>query len=107
MVYPPGGCYTPEDTPEPEARQPRKRGDWEDYVSREQEEYDFGIIKSESQYQYGPDTYLLQLRDVGFPTRLREYMKVACDRSPVFVQGLSEVYDASVRSIHLFNCKIN
>lgn len=28
-------------------------------------------------YQYGPDTYLLQLRDVNFPVRLREYMKVA------------------------------
>ncbi len=28
-------------------------------------------------YQYGPDTYLLQLRDVDFPVRLREYMKVA------------------------------
>lgn len=31
-------------------------------------------------YQNGPDTYLLQLRDVGFPVRLREYMKVAANR---------------------------
>lgn len=35
-------------------------------------------------YQYGPDTYLLQLRDVDFPVRLREYMKVAAVRSPAF-----------------------
>ena len=33
-------------------------------------------VSSESQYQYGPDTYLLQLRDVDFPVRLRQYMKV-------------------------------
>lgn len=33
-------------------------------------------------YQSGPDTYLLQLRDVGFPVRLREYMKVAGSRGP-------------------------
>lgn len=35
-------------------------------------------------YQYGPDTYLLQLRDTNFPTRLREYIKVAKGRSPSF-----------------------
>lgn len=33
-------------------------------------------------YQNGPDTYLLQLRDVDFPCRLREYMKVATNRGP-------------------------
>lgn len=33
-------------------------------------------------YQNGPDTYLLQLRDVNFPVRLREYMKVAGSRGP-------------------------
>lgn len=33
-------------------------------------------------YQNGPDTYLLQLRDVDFPCRLREYMKVAHSRGP-------------------------
>ncbi len=37
---------------------------------------DSGVVSSESQYQYGPDTYLLQLRDVDFPVRLRQYMKV-------------------------------
>lgn len=34
-------------------------------------------------YQSGPDTYLLQLRDVDFPVRLREYMKVAAHRCPL------------------------
>jgi len=42
-------------------------------------------------YQYGPDTYLLQLRDVDFPVRLREYMKVAAHRVPAF--GVNENYD--------------
>lgn len=32
-------------------------------------------------YQYGPDTYLLQLRDTDFPVRLRKYMKVASSRA--------------------------
>jgi hypothetical protein len=42
-------------------------------------------------YQYGPDTYLLQLRDVDFPVRLREYMKVAANRGPVV--GVHDNYD--------------
>lgn len=33
-------------------------------------------------YQNGPDTYLLQLRDVDFPVRVREYMKIAANRGP-------------------------
>lgn len=41
-------------------------------------------------YQYGPDTYLLQLRDVDFPVRLREYMKVAANRTPGYSQHLME-----------------
>lgn len=41
-------------------------------------------------YQNGPDTYLLQLRDTDFPVRLREYMKVACNRSPGFSRSITE-----------------
>lgn len=41
-------------------------------------------------YQNGPDTYLLQLRDTDFPVRLREYMKVACNRSPGFSRTITE-----------------
>ncbi|ODM95048.1 Muscle M-line assembly protein unc-89 [Orchesella cincta] len=37
---------------------------------------------SESHYQSGDDTYLLQLRDTDFPARLRQYMKVAANASP-------------------------
>lgn len=55
-------------------------------------------------YQYGPDTYLLQLRDVNFPVRLREYMKVAHRRSPSF--ALNDSVDWSV-SIHATNWKAN
>lgn len=48
-------------------------------------------------YQYGPDTYLLQLRDTNFPTRLREYIKVAKGRSPSFNYSLTDSnYDLSV-----------
>ena len=52
--------------------------------------YDIGVIKSESHYQNGPDTYLLQLRDVDFPVRLREYMKVAASRRPGIGYVLSD-----------------
>lgn len=47
-------------------------------------------------YQYGPDTYLLQLRDTDFPVRLREYLKVANRRSPAF--AYENVVDWSVCS---------
>ncbi|XP_046810938.1 obscurin isoform X2 [Lucilia cuprina] len=89
MVYPPGLVYTPEPTPErtPEPRIRSKRV--ETYSKYLHPEYELGIIQSESHYQYGPDTYLLQLRDVNFPVRLREYMKVAHRRSPSFAMNES------------------
>lgn len=60
-----------------------------------------GIATSESRYQYGPDTYLLQLRDVDFPVRLRQYMKVASMRSPSFATRVSESpYDREIPIIH-------
>uniref|UniRef100_A0A1B6FN80 Obscurin n=1 Tax=Cuerna arida TaxID=1464854 RepID=A0A1B6FN80_9HEMI len=85
MVYPPGREYTPDATPPPDrthkSSTPRT---WEDQIpSRQPLDYELGLIKSESHYQSGPDTYLLQLRDVDFPVRLREYMKVAADRCPL------------------------
>lgn len=84
MVYPPGDYYTPEPTPEP-VREPRKRIPWEDKLNKfHHPDYELGLVSSESHYQYGPDTYLLQLRDTDFPVRLREYMKVAHRRSPAF-----------------------
>ncbi|KAG4067668.1 hypothetical protein HA402_005440 [Bradysia odoriphaga] len=91
MVYPPGEFYTPEPTPEP-ARDPRKRGNWEDKVNRfHHPDYELGLVSSESHYQYGPDTYLLQLRDTNFPVRLREYVKVANRRSPAFALNENSV----------------
>lgn len=50
-------------------------------------------------YQYGPDTYLLQLRDTNFPVRLREYVKVANRRSPAFAINENNVdYSVSILS---------
>ncbi|XP_055686183.1 obscurin isoform X3 [Lutzomyia longipalpis] len=97
MVYPPGEVYTPGPTPDRESKVKSKRGPMEDYVGREPAEYELGMFQSESHYQYGPDTYLLQLRDTDFPVRLREYMKVAVHRSPGFSYNLSETqYDWSL-----------
>jgi hypothetical protein len=55
-------------------------------------------------YQNGPDTYLLQLRDVQFPVRLREYMKVACNRSPGYSLNVHDTYDPRVSHVHIQNC---
>lgn len=80
MVYPPGEVYTPE-TRTPEKTLSRKPGSWETRIpERPGLDYEIGAFTSESHYQYGPDTYLLQLRDTDFPVRLREYMKVAASR---------------------------
>ncbi|XP_025153244.1 obscurin isoform X6 [Harpegnathos saltator] len=93
MVYPPGHKFTPEpsvDRSYSPVKKPSTRT-WENQVpSREPIDTEIGIIKSESHYQNGPDTYLLQLRDTDFPVRLREYMKVACDRSPGFSRSIAE-----------------
>jgi hypothetical protein len=58
-------------------------------------------------YQYGPDTYLLQLRDTNFPARLREYIKVAKGRSPSFNYSITDSnYDLSVSLCKLKKSKI-
>lgn len=92
MVYPPGESYTPEPTPEPQRDGGRKGGNWEDRLNRfHHPDYEVGAVSSESHYQYGPDTYLLQLRDTNFPVRLREYLKVANRRSPSFALNENSV----------------
>ena len=100
MIYPSGIIFTPEGTPPPAAMEdvPHKRRKWEDYVSKDAHpDYETGSVKSESQYQYGPDTYLLQLRDTTFPSRLREYFKVAKGRSPSFNSSINDNnYDLSL-----------
>lgn len=63
--------------------------------------YDLMYIINYS-YQNGPDTYLLQLRDVDFPVRLREYMKVATSRSAGFSLSVSDSYDWRVCSEYFF-----
>ncbi|KAL6444321.1 hypothetical protein ACFW04_001898 [Cataglyphis niger] len=93
MVYPPGHKFTPEPSLDRSHSPSKKRSSrtWENQIpSREPIDTEIGIITSESHYQNGPDTYLLQLRDTDFPVRLREYMKVACNRSPGFSRSITE-----------------
>ncbi|XP_042877694.1 obscurin-like isoform X2 [Penaeus japonicus] len=87
MVYPPGEVYTPPESPERDIV-PAEPEDY--HVPHREYSYELGVIKNESHYQMGPDTYLLQLRDVDFPCRLRSYMKVATDRSPAFAMSMRE-----------------
>ncbi|XP_034177401.2 obscurin isoform X2 [Osmia lignaria lignaria] len=104
MVYPPGHKYTPEPSDD-RTYSPLKKPlpkPWESNIpTREPIDTEIGIIKSESHYQNGPDTYLLQLRDTDFPVRLREYMKVACNRSPGFSRSIAdENFDWRTPIIH-------
>lgn len=43
-------------------------------------------------YQQGPDTYLVQLHDTEFPTRIREYLRVGAQRSPALAASLREAH---------------
>merc|ERR1712080_660767 len=74
-VYPPGEP-APEPEPEPvevPEREPYRRPS-----------YTIEEFSNPSNYQYGPDTYLLQVRDADFPARLREYLSVARTHSAEF-----------------------
>ncbi|XP_045498877.1 obscurin isoform X7 [Colias croceus] len=94
MVYPPGEIYTPEGTPDRDLTpHDRKPAPWDNQF-KQWDHPDWEVsAKSESHYQNGPDTYLLQLRDTQFPVRLREYMKVACNRSPAYNLSVHDAYD--------------
>merc|ERR1719342_243515 len=76
MVYPPG-----EAAPEPEPEPAPVVQERPEYVRPEYVVEDF---ENPSNYQYGPDTYLLQVRDADFPARLREYLSVARAQSSEF-----------------------
>uniref|UniRef100_T1IIA6 Muscle M-line assembly protein unc-89 n=1 Tax=Strigamia maritima TaxID=126957 RepID=T1IIA6_STRMM len=86
MVYPPDEEYTPPSSPELDRAKPAPwdKPGFSDKVDREHENMDneLGYFDSDSRYQNGPDTYLLQLRDIDFPLRLREYMRVAGVATP-------------------------
>jgi hypothetical protein len=66
------------------------------FERKKERQFQVGVTCS---YQNGPDTYLLQLRDVDFPVRLREYMKVAANRGPYV--GVHENYDWRVSITNL------
>lgn len=107
MIYPPGLAFTPSPTPEPEPKIQKKHvPSWKDKLPpKEPIDTEIGIIKSESHYQYGPDTYLLQLRDTNFPVRLREYMKVA-GKSLTHRGGSDSHLDWEVIKFTKKNCNI-
>ncbi|XP_039752215.1 obscurin-like isoform X4 [Pararge aegeria] len=94
MVYPPGTIYTPEGSPERDRPSHERQPNAWDLKFKQWEHPDWEVnATSESHYQNGPDTYLLQLRDTQFPVRLREYMKVACIRSPGYSLSIQDTYD--------------
>merc|ERR1719150_1283294 len=76
MVYPPGQDEEPEVKAE-EAAPPAR----EEY---RRPSFTIEDFENKSNYQYGPDTYLLQVRDADFPARLREYLSVARTHSSEF-----------------------
>lgn len=49
-------------------------------------------FKSETNYQIGSDTYVLQYRDTSFPLRIREYLRIGQARSPSLNANLKEAH---------------
>merc|ERR1719326_2502293 len=76
MVYPPGQ----EEEPEVKVEEPQQT-ERQEY---RRPSYTIEDFENPSNYQYGPDTYLLQVRDADFPARLREYLSVARTHSAEF-----------------------
>merc|ERR1719159_1098192 len=76
MVYPPGQ----EEEPEVKVEEPQQT-ERQEY---RRPSYTIEPFENPSNYQYGPDTYLLQVRDADFPARLREYLSVARTHSSEF-----------------------
>ncbi|XP_067145351.1 LOW QUALITY PROTEIN: obscurin-like [Centruroides vittatus] len=92
MIYPPGEEYTPPSSPEPELDRTRvKPAEFDDtYKQRiSREPVDF---RSETNYQNGPDTYLLQHRDTEFPLRIREYLRIGASLSPSLANSLGDTH---------------
>ncbi|KAK8776483.1 hypothetical protein V5799_030172 [Amblyomma americanum] len=88
MIYPPDEVYTPPMSPDREiSRSKVKSAPIEGPGKGPNDRMD---ISSESSYQSGPDTYLLQLRDVDFPLRIRQYLRVGASRSPSLAASLRE-----------------
>ncbi|KAG8195169.1 hypothetical protein JTE90_023344 [Oedothorax gibbosus] len=101
MIYPPGESFTPSSSPEPLEldRTHAKPSHFDDVTFRQKinrEDIDF---RSESSYQNGPDTYLLQLRDTDFPLRLRQYLRVGAKSSPTIAASLKEGHWGSDRLV--------
>ncbi|XP_065300526.1 obscurin isoform X6 [Dermacentor albipictus] len=88
MIYPPDEVYTPPMSPDREiSRSKVKSAPIEGPGKGPNDRMD---MSSESSYQSGPDTYLLQLRDVDFPLRIRQYLRVGASRSPSLAASLRE-----------------
>ncbi|XP_064466282.1 obscurin-like isoform X4 [Ornithodoros turicata] len=90
MIYPPDEVYTPPESPAREIGRTKVKPSQFDETYAEKVTREPIDIRSESNYQGGPDTYLLQLRDVDFPLRLREYLRVGAKRSPSLAANLRE-----------------
>ncbi|GFR06110.1 obscurin, partial [Trichonephila clavata] len=91
MIYPPNEEYTPPATPDRELDRSRvKPAAFDDVTFRQRIEREAIDPRSESHYQNGPDTFLLPLRDPDFPVRIRRYLKVGANRSPILANHLRD-----------------
>ncbi|XP_067131065.1 obscurin-like isoform X2 [Centruroides vittatus] len=91
MIYPHDVEYTPPSTPERHLGHSHVKPAAFDDVTFQQkivrEPIDF---RSESQYQSGPDTFLLPLHDREFPIRVRQYLRLGARRSPTLAEHLRQ-----------------
>ncbi|XP_076316761.1 protein Obscurin-like isoform X4 [Tachypleus tridentatus] len=91
MIYPPDETYTPPSSPEHHLQRSRvKPSEFDDVTFQQRIMREPIDVRSESRYESGPDSYLLQHRDVDFPVRVRRYLKVGADRSSTLASHLKE-----------------
>ncbi|KPM11840.1 unc-89-like protein 3 [Sarcoptes scabiei] len=94
MIYPPDEQYSPAISPEREIRKFNVNvAPFENiYPPSFHTRYTTENFTSDSHYQCGPDTYLLQLRDTDFPARIRRYMRFAASHSPMMALNLKQAH---------------
>lgn len=92
MIYPPGEQYSPLVSPEREIKRFQRNVAPFENVYPPNQTFGAENFTSESHYQCGPDTYLLQLRDTDFPARIRRYLKIAAANSPMMASNLQQAH---------------
>lgn len=101
MIYPPDEQYSPMVSPDREINKYKKTISPFENVYPTNQAGETEHFSSDSNYQCGPDTYLLQLRDTAFPTRIRKYLRVAATNNASIAANLKQAHWGGNISAHM------